>query len=226
MNQTSKHSDAMDSNLGIFGGSFDPIHLGHVESATHVANELGLSEVRFIPAYVSPHKTTKALTPHATPEQRHTMVEKLCQQNPLFSFDDRELVRGGHSFTLETVQALSRQYPTKTLYLIIGMDSLINFDKWHGYLDILTLCHLVVNTRPNYCIDEVNATIKTLLNNHQETNIATLKQCPAGKIYFTQPNHIDISSTNIRQRLKQQQNCQEYLHPEILEFIHKNKLYR
>lgn len=226
MSESQQDVNTLQTNIGVFGGSFDPIHLGHTQLATHVANELGLSEILLIPAYISPHKTSKALAPNASAKQRSTMVDLVCQQNSLFTLDERELVRAGHSFTLDTLRELKLSYPTKTLYLIIGMDSLINFDRWHGYQEILTLCHVVVNTRPNYDVEQLKPNVMALVNKHQETKLDKLKKSLAGKIYFTQPKLVDISSTEIRQRLKQQKDCQQQLQIEILEFIHKNKLYR
>jgi nicotinate-nucleotide adenylyltransferase len=196
--------NTLNANIGVFGGSFDPIHLGHIQSATHVANELSLTKILLIPAYVSPHKTTKSLAPQASAKQRSDMVNQVCLNNSLFCLDERELVRAGHSLTLDTLKELKLTYPTNTLYLIIGMDSLLNFDRWHGYRDILTLCHVVVNTRPNYSLEQLNPVLRALVKTHQEMNIASLQKSSAGKIYFTQPKLVNISSSEIRHRLKQQ----------------------
>jgi len=226
MSNNQDEINTLNANIGVFGGSFDPIHLGHIQSATHVANELSLAKVLLIPAYISPHKTSKALAPQASPKQRSNMVNQVCLDNCLFRLDERELVRGGHSFTLDTLKELKLTYSKNTLYLIIGMDSLLTFDRWHGYRDILTLCHVVVNTRPNYSLEQLNPVLRALVKTHQEINIASLKKSSAGKIYFTQPKLVNISSSEIRHQLKQQKNCQQYLQPEIQEFINKNKLYR
>ena len=226
MSEIQQEIDILPKCIGVFGGSFDPVHLGHTQLATHVANELGLSKILLIPAYISPHKTSKALAPHASAKQRSSMVNLVCQQHSLFTLDERELVRAGHSFTLDTLRDLKLSYPTKTLYLIIGMDSLVNFDRWHGYQEILTLCHVVVNTRPNYEVKQLNPKVMAFVKKHQETKLDKLKKSLTGKIYFTQPKLVDISSTEIRQRFQQQKDCHQQLQIEILEFIHKNKLYR
>ncbi|GAA0822409.1 nicotinate-nucleotide adenylyltransferase [Colwellia asteriadis] len=214
------------NGIGIFGGTFDPIHNGHIQSAKMVSDWLGLANVLFIPAHIPPHKTQAHTIPHASATQRATMVSLACQPFPQFICDKRELTRSGHSYSVDTLKALKAEYPEQTLYFIIGMDSLLTFTQWHQYQDILTLCHLVVNTRPNYDISQVNQATKTLLENHQVDSVTILKQQKNGAIIFAPPVHFDISSTQIRANLCQQQCCKSSLSPLILDFINKNQLYR
>ena len=216
----------MKSGIGILGGTFDPIHLGHTQSAHAVAHELGLNKVLLIPAHIQPHKASADLVPHASAKQRAAMVEIACQQSMLFTCDQRELKRSGHSYTVDTLNELKKQYPTQALYFIIGMDSLMTFTQWHKYQEILTICHLVVNTRPNYPIEQLNEATKILLGKHQTADVTELALNKAGKIYFAKACFFDISSTQIRQNLAQQQSVQQQLLPAIAEFIHKNNLYR
>ncbi len=217
---------ALIDGIGVFGGTFDPIHLGHTKSAELVANELKLKKILFIPAHIPPHKVSAGLVPHANAKQRAAMVNIACQQNVLFSCDTREMNRPGHSYTVETLKELKLEYPRQALYFIIGMDSLLSFTRWHQYLDILSLCHLVVNTRPNYSIEQLNSSTKALLASYQTHDITQLTQLESGKIFFAQESLFDISSTQIRRNLAQQQNCSEQLLPAISDFIHKNNLYR
>lgn len=216
----------LNVGIGILGGTFDPIHLGHTQSAQWVAQELSLSTVLLIPAHIPPHKVSPDLVPHASAQQRATMVDLACQENTLFSCDTRELKRSGHSYTVDTLKELKQQYPSRPLYFIIGMDSLMSFTHWHQYQEILSLCHLVVNTRPNYSLEQMSDETKALLNRHQTSDPALLSRLEAGKIFFAQANFFDVSSTQIRHRLAQQKNCQQQLQPSISDFIHKNKLYR
>jgi len=212
--------------IGILGGTFDPIHLGHTQSAQAVANELGLTSVFLIPAHISPHKTSSDLVPHATAQQRAAMVELACQQNSLFSCDTRELQRAGHSYTVDTLKELKLQYPNQPLYFIIGMDSLMSFTRWHQYQEILSLCHLIVNTRPNYPIEQLNSETEALLQKFQTTDSSQLSRIESGSIYLAKAKFFNISSTEIRHALAQQQNGHQQLLPTISDFIHKNKLYR
>jgi nicotinate-nucleotide adenylyltransferase len=212
--------------IGIFGGTFDPIHLGHTKSAQAVATQLNLNKVLLIPAHIPPHKSAVDLIPHANAQQRAAMVEIACKHNTLFVCDSRELHRPGHSYTVDTLKDLKHEFPNQPLYFIIGMDSLITFTQWHKYQEILTLCHLVVNTRPNYSIDEINEQTRVLLKLHQLTDIDDLTLFTSGKILFAHKNLLDISSTQIREKLAQHQPCDNQLLPKISEFINKNKLYR
>ncbi len=212
--------------IGILGGTFDPIHLGHTQSAQAVATELDLQKILLIPAHIPPHKISAELVPHASAEQRAAMVEVACHNSTLFSCDQRELTRSGHSYTVDTLKELKQQYPDQPLYFIIGMDSLMTFTQWHQYQQILSLCHLVVNARPNYPIELLNDETKSLLDNHQTTDMTQLTQRESGKIFFAQKCFFDISSTHIRQELVQKQSCNHHLLPSIAEFINKNNLYR
>ena len=216
----------LDKGIGILGGTFDPIHLAHTRSAQAVANELNLQKVLLIPAHIPPHKISPDLVPHASAEQRAAMVEIVCEDSTLFTCDQRELKRSGHSYTVDTLNELKQQYPNQPLYFIIGMDSLMSFTHWHRYQEILSLCHLVVNTRPNYPVERLNDETKALLNNHQTTDMTELMQHESGKIYFVHKCFFDISSTHIRQELVQKQSCNHQLLPSISEFINKNNLYR
>ncbi|MBU2871082.1 nicotinate-nucleotide adenylyltransferase [Colwellia sp. E2M01] len=225
-NSPSHINTTKKSGLGILGGSFDPIHLGHTQSAQAVANELALSHILLIPAYISPLKVTPDLVPHASAEQRASMVELACQQSDLFSCDTQELTRAGRSYTVDTLNALKQQYPEHILHFIIGMDSLLTFSQWHQYQEILALCHLIVNTRPNYNVDKINTETKALLTARQTTNKADLLNFEAGKIFFAEPVLFNVSSTQIRQRIAQRQSTEQQLHPKVLDYINKNNLYR
>ena len=217
-------------DIGILGGTFDPIHLGHTLPAKVVAEHLSLDKILFIPANIPPHKTT----PKISGKQRVDMVKLACEAEPLFCCDDRELNRDGRSFTVDTLHELSQAYPNTRLYFIIGLDSLLMFTTWHQHQEILSLCHLVVNTRPNYQLSMLNQATKTLLNNHQVNNIYSLKNSNSGGIlllpsnlpHYEQCLNINVSSSEIRQRLINKQSCQNLLAANVLAFINKNSLYR
>jgi len=216
----------LSRGIGILGGTFDPIHLGHTQSAQAVADELGLQKILIIPAHIPPHKMSADLVPHASAKQRAAMVEIACQSSTIFSCDQRELQRSGHSYTVDTLKELKLQYPNQALYFIIGMDSLMTFSRWHQYQEILSLCHLVVNTRPNHPFEQLNDETKKLLSHHQTTDVTQLVQHEAGRIFFAKQSFFDISSTQIRQQLTTKQSCNDQLLPAISEFINKNNLYR
>jgi nicotinate-nucleotide adenylyltransferase len=217
-------------NIGVLGGTFNPIHLGHTLPAKAVAEHLSLDEILFIPANIPPHKAS----PNVSASHRATMVKLACESEPVFNCDDRELTREGYSFTVDTLRDLSESYPDTRLFFIMGLDSLLSFTTWHKYQDILSFCHLIVNTRPNYQLNNLNQTTESLLSKHQVDNIDTLKSIHSGGIFLlpsslpSHDNHLDIevSSSDIRQRLINKQTCQHLLTPKVSAFINKNKLYR
>jgi nicotinate-nucleotide adenylyltransferase len=216
----------LGNGIGILGGTFDPIHIGHTQSALAVAKELELTTILLIPAHIPPHKTSSDLMPHATADQRAAMVELACQKSPLLSCDTRELLRDGHSYTVDTLKELKLEYPKQPLYFIIGMDSLMSFTRWFQYKEILNLCHLVVNTRPNYPFEQITHETIALLNTYQTTDITQLSKLDSGTIFLAKAQFFDISSTQIRHDLARNQTTHQYLSPKISDFIHKNNLYR
>lgn len=218
------------TSIGILGGTFDPIHLGHTLPAKVVAEYLSLTKVLLIPANIPPHKAT----PNVSAKQRAEMVHLACQSEHLFSCDERELKRDGNSYTVDTLKELKKEFPQQTLYFIVGLDSLLTFTTWHKYQEILSLCHLVVNTRPNYQLGNLDQATKTLLNNHQVHSINELKKQQSGGIFllpsalpsYNNHLHLDISSSDIRHRLANKQDCQQLLVPSVYTYISQNKLYR
>jgi len=218
------------TGIGILGGTFDPIHLGHTLPAKAVADYLSLTKVLLIPASIPPHKAT----PNVSAKQRAEMVHLACNTEHLFTCDERELKREGNSYTVDTLKELSKSFPHQILHFIIGLDSLLTFTQWHNYEEILTFCHLVVNTRPSYHLNNLNQATKNLLNNHQIHNVNELKKYKSGGILLLPSElpsyqshlHIDISSSEIRQKISNNQDYQQLLAPSVFTFINKNQLYR
>jgi nicotinate-nucleotide adenylyltransferase len=211
---------AKPSDIIILGGTFDPIHLGHIASVEHVSHWLGIKHALLIPAHIPPHKNQT----DANSQQRAEMVKLVCQTKTNFSFDQRELLRPTHSFTVETLIELKQETPQSRLFFIMGMDSLIHFTNWEQWQKILTLCHIVVNPRPNYSINDLTKASYQLLSPFFHLQGQTLDG--TGKILFSPQMQVPLSSTQIRAAIKNQQNYQQYLPTSILKFIKKQKLYR
>tara|TARA_R110001592_G_scaffold36037_3_gene121829 strand:- start:1142 stop:1801 length:660 start_codon:yes stop_codon:yes gene_type:complete len=218
------------NNIGILGGTFNPVHLGHTLPAKAVAAHLSLDVILLIPASIPPHKAT----PNVSAKHRATMVKLACDAEPLLKCDERELTRDGYSFTVDTLKDLSQLYPGDRLYFIMGLDSLLTFTSWHKYQEILSLCHLVVNTRPNYQLSNLNQATKSLLNKHQVNDKKALNGMNSGGILllpsslpdYDKQLNINLSSSDVRQRLINKQDCHSLLAPKVFAFINKNKLYR
>jgi nicotinate-nucleotide adenylyltransferase len=214
----------MPKIIAILGGTFDPIHNGHILSAIHVAKWLDVSQVNLIPAHLPPHKNTV----NASPQQRADMVKLVCDSEPLFVYDQRELKRKALSYTVDTLKEIKKESPQTTLFFIIGMDSLLSFTRWHRWQEILTLCHLVVNCRPNYSFDNLPVTTQSLLKNHQLSKSVPpqLINKQAGYILFPPEIFCDVSSTLIRSKIKKKQSFDNLMPTSVLNYINEHQLYR
>src|SRR5476651_2279340 len=132
--------------IGILGGTFDPIHFGHLRMALELYQALDLAEVRLIPCYQPVHRKQ----PVATPEQRLAMVHKAIDREPALQVDACEIERQGPSYTIDTLITLHERLPNTPLCIFMGIDALLNFPSWHKWEAILQLAHLVVAHRPHY----------------------------------------------------------------------------
>ena len=208
-------------NIGLLGGTFDPIHYGHIKPVIEAAQWLGLDKVKLMPAHIPPHKnTTFANTKH-----RLAMVELVCQQYAMLTCDARELKRNQPSFTVTTLKEIKKEQPNTRLFFFIGMDSLINFTTWHNYQEILHYCHLVVSTRPNYQLAQLDSIGKKFLEQHRVNSPEQAKRHHAGHILLAPDYFYPISSTQIRRQLQQQNYPSEHLPEAVLNYIIKQKLY-
>jgi nicotinate-nucleotide adenylyltransferase len=208
--------------LLLMGGTFDPIHLGHILPAEETARWLGAAQVALIPAHIPPHKST----PHASAEQRATMAELVCNNQPLFYLDKRELQRNSHSFTIDTLVELKAEQPNKRLHFIMGMDSLLTFTRWERWQKILTLCHLVVNIRPGYSHQQLENSLSPELHAHIVDNITELERHSVGKIILHDCTAADVSSTEIRNSIKKGKNYSPFVSQAVHEYIEQQQLYR
>lgn len=216
------HRALLKNRIGILGGTFDPIHNGHINCAKHIANYLSLDDIRLLPCHIPPHKSQTS----ATSSQRKKMVELACNNEALLSVDARELTKASTSYTIETLLNYQQELPETTLYFIIGMDSLNTFTQWSRWQKILTLCHIVVCTRPGYqpefSRDQQSEVLAPFITKDIEQTLVKKSGC----ILLTPEDNTDISSTQIRQ-LQQNQQAIEHLVPAcVAKYIKKEQLYR
>lgn len=145
--------------IGILGGTFDPIHYGHLAAAEGAMHLVGLDRVLFMPNRQPPHKAGRSVTPA---EHRAAMVRAAIADNPCFGFTDLELARTGPSYTIDTVRAFQAQQPDWQIAFIIGMDSLVEIHTWYDYRALLGLTDFVVVSRPGYPEARRDATLAAL----------------------------------------------------------------
>ncbi|POZ17675.1 nicotinic acid mononucleotide adenylyltransferase [Lelliottia aquatilis] len=213
----------MSSLQALFGGTFDPVHYGHLKPVEILANLIGLQRVIIMPNNVPPHRPQ----PEATSEQRKHMLELAIADKPLFQLDERELRRDTPSYTSQTLQEWrAERGPTQPLGFIIGQDSLLNFPSWHQYETILQNSHLIVCRRPGYPLTMKEEQHQEWLDTHLTNNVEDLHTLPAGKIYLAETPWFDISATLIRERLQQDLSCDDLLPAPVLNYIRQQGLYQ
>lgn len=203
--------------IGIFGGTFDPVHYGHLRSALEIQELFRLDEVRLIPCSVPPHRQQ----PKASAEQRLAMLELAVAHRRGFKIDTRELDRPGSSYMVDTLASLRADFPEQTLLLFIGCDAFNGFTSWHQWRDLFDLAHVVVLTRPGFSVDEQNPFFSTRM----ASEYAQLLNCSAGKLFFQSVTPLDISATAIRKLIAQQRDPSFLLPDAVLEYINDNNLY-
>ncbi|HWX79329.1 MAG TPA: nicotinate-nucleotide adenylyltransferase [Steroidobacteraceae bacterium] len=180
--------------MGIFGGTFDPIHYAHLRTAFELQQALRLKEIRFLPAGNPPHRDR----PFADPQLRLQMVQLACAGQPGFVVDDREVRKEGPSYSVETLAELRHEYPDRSLCLIVGMDAFLSLPKWHQWQDLLQLAHLVVAHRPGWRAPGMGP-LGELLVDRGTGRIGDLHEQRAGCIYIHAVTQLEISSTEVRQ---------------------------
>lgn len=207
--------------IGILGGTFNPIHYGHLRIAQETAEAFALSQVKFVPAAKPPLKTE----PDVTAKQRAEMVQLAIAANPLFSMDTRELERNGPSYTIDTLASLRAEHPQDALCLIIGTDAFAHFDQWYRWQHILDYCHLIVVSRPSDDNIQLSDPLQKLLKQHQTHDITQLSQHTHGLIALRQATALDISSSQIRSLIRANK-YPTYLCPDtVISYIQAHQLY-
>lgn len=181
------------SPVGIFGGTFDPIHYGHLRTAFEMLQALRFAEVRFFPSGDPPHRGTT----YADAELRLEMVAAATGREPRFVVDDRELRREGPSYTVDTLSSIREEQPEAALGLILGMDAFLGLCSWHRWDEILKLAHIVVAHRPGWRAPDIGP-LGDLLAEHGTHRIEDLHEQTAGLIHIHAVTQLEISSTEIR----------------------------
>jgi nicotinate-nucleotide adenylyltransferase len=210
--------------VGIFGGTFNPPHNGHLNSLQTVAKKLGFGKIHVVPAAANPLKVPLE---GPTPEQRLAMTkEALKGCGETFFVDDQEIKRGGPSYTIDTVKNLRKNIDAKDLFLIIGMDQLENFEQWKDYSEILKECNLVVTSRPGFefphAVEELPKSLQKFVEEF-DFNFIELKS--ERSIQFVNLVDMSISATELRKWLRQAKNVQKLVPLAVENYIRENRLY-
>lgn len=199
--------------VGIIGGSFDPVHLGHLIIAQDALERLDLSEIIFIPAAIPPHKQH---VQQVAPEHRMNMLRLAIEEDPRFSLSDIELKRGGISYTVDTLRELRVLHPAAELILIIGSDTLVDLQNWHQTSDLLSLCNVATFLRPGEDSMDSIAEKITLPAEQKKRLMANVIEA----------HLVEISSTEIRKRVGEGLGLRDLAPPKVERYIYEHGLYR
>jgi len=206
--------------IGIYGGTFDPIHLGHLTAASEVQNKIGLDEVRMVLSANPPHR----VSPILSAEQRFSLLKLAVNDFPSLVADSCEVKRVGPSYMIDTLLDFRQKNPKSSLVLILGMEAFNGLMSWHRWKEIIGLAHIVVTDRAGFdnCFgQDIERYVASLLT----TDKSQLKQRTHGKIYLQPVTAVDISATQIRRRIKDKETVKQMLTSDCLDAINKNSFY-
>ena len=208
--------------IGLFGGTFDPIHNGHLRVALELKQRLSLDEMRLLPCHMPPHRAA----PGRSSDERLTMVELAVENCPELQVDDRELRRDSPSWSVDTLRELRAQEgPEVSLCWCIGMDSLANLETWHCWRDLLSFAHLVAVGRPGWH-RPTQGELGAWLQRHMAPAESAVHQRPAGHVLLLDNPMLDISATSIRADLAAARSIQFLVPDAVRRYISDNHLYR
>lgn len=211
--------------LGILGGTFNPIHYGHLRAAEEIREGLNLAKIIFIPSAYPPHKKEEVINPL----KRFSMVNLAIKENPFFSVSDIELVREGKSYTIETIKYLIRKYDKKMeIFFILGIDAFLEIEAWKDYRTLFSITNFIVISRPGY-------EQRTMDNPFPPGVSHEFFYDPKKKRYFRKDGFdtyfqeitlLDISSRKIRRYVREGKSIKYLLPENVMEYIRTHKLYR
>lgn len=208
--------------IGVFGGTFDPIHFGHLRPALDILQDLPLQEVRFVPLRTAVHRDQ----PLATADQRLTMLRRAVAGQQGFVVDERELRREARSYTYDTLVDLRHELGADLpLCLLIGLDAFGGFLSWHRPDGILDLAHLVVMRRPG-AGEPVDSSLRDWIEPRRVNDPAELAPVPSGRVILREVTQLDISASAIRAMVGRNQSPRFLLPDAVLGFIEREELYR
>ena len=207
--------------IGILGGTFDPVHNGHLRLAIECLERLALAEVHLVPLHAPPHRPA----PRTAPEHRLSMLRIAAGSVGNLKVDDCELQRKGISYTIDTVSKLREKYKTTPLCLLMGADAFNTLHTWHRWESLLDYIHLVIAERPGATPTPEHAGLKTLLDQKAINDATALHTTCNGNIFRLQIPWLDISATRIREMLRMYHNPAYLLPDKVIAYIQTHHLY-
>src|SRR6202163_1090647 len=206
--------------IGVFGGTFDPIHCGHLRTAFELWQELRLAGVRFLPTGSPPHRAQL----YASPERRLQMVRAAIADQPAFVVDDREVRRSGLSYSVDTLTELRSEYPKRSLCLLLGMDAFLGLPNWHRWRELLDLAHIIVAHRPGWRAPTMGPLGEVMVD-RGTGSVRDLHEQRSGRIYVHAVTQLEISSTDLRQLIAAGHDPRYLVPEEVRRIIRETRCY-
>lgn len=209
-------------SVAIMGGTFDPIHNGHLRTAVDIVDRFHFSELRLVPCFQPVHKSH----PSVTAMQRLDMVSLAVRHHPNLIVDDREIKRSGPSFSIDTLIELRHELgPDTSITMVVGMDSFISLPRWHQWQRILNYAHVLVVSRPGWH-PEFSIELQELVEKSRAQTTAELQSAPAGKIHMETLTALGISSSMIRSLCEHNKSIAYLLPESVHAYIDQHTLYQ
>lgn len=217
----------MKKRIGVFGGTFNPIHLGHVKACLEVQKVFVLDKILFIPSYIPPHKGSSDI---AAPSHRLKMVELAVAEYPQFIPSPIEIEAKGKSYSILTLSKLKKHYPNAWIFFILGVDAFLEIDSWREYEKVLEQCHFIVISRPGYHLQDAEHVLggkyrrwTHLVSAQQQMKEEMFKRY---KIFLLPISALGLSSQEVRKRIKNRKSITGCVAEFVEGYIIKNKLYQ
>lgn len=210
------------NKIGIFGGTFDPIHYGHINIANDCINKLNLDYLFFVPNCIAYHKKTNVTSSN----KRLEMCKICCRLNPKFKTSDIDIKRGSNTYTYDTVKEFNKLYPNNELWLLIGSDCLENLHTWYKFQEIQKFTNFIIAQRYNFDIKNLNKQTSLLLNKGLTSYKENNPYITTGKYVFLNSNIYDITSSTIKNMIKSKKDISNIVPNIIIDYIYANNLYQ
>ena len=211
----------MMSGIAVLGGTFDPVHYGHLRSAVAVRDELSVQEVRMIPSLSPPHRDP----PESSADHRVAMLHAAVAGEPGIVVDEREVYRDGPSYTVDTLRSLRSEVGADTsIYFVMGADAFYTLDQWYKWQEIIELSHIVVLKRPGFPL-EIPDEMQPWMNDKVVVAGASLSDRDYGNVVFLALEQVPVSSTLVRRAIHQGDSTDEMLPTSVIQYIRCNSLY-
>lgn len=208
--------------IAIFGGTFDPVHVGHLRSAVEIQEALGVSRIKLIPSYAPPHRDN----PGSKPEDRLAMLRLAIKGVPFLEVDDREILREGKSYTIDTLRSIRNELGENlSISLVVGFDAFVLLDEWKEWKRLLDYAHLVILERPGSEGVLLKPELIGLLKDRLVDGALCLRSKPNGTVCRLKLTQLDVSASRVRQIFREGQSADFIVPGEVVRYIHEHGLY-